>query len=352
MRTRRLLLSVAALHGLFILACVKQPLEATTDAITVEGESIQRLTVLTNRVDKCVDPYISRTGTPLVFACHMNENWDLYLKQDVHSEALQQLGAHPADDGEPSLAPDGSQVVFSSNRSGNYDLFTMSTRGGTAVRQLTDGPEDDRCPDWSPDGRKVAFHRLSGFDGQPYIWIKELDTNALIQIGPGLCPRFSPDSQQLAYYRSTGGSPAWYSIWMMDLDGSNNIQLAGGSGWGAINVTWSPQGDYLMFVSDKGLSGRRVVRTETHEQGDTGQVTGVTTDTQSMSSKNLWIVKPDGASLSQLTQHPRDDYSPWWGNDGAVYFTSTRDRKTKIWSMVPVLNSAAQPTTWSTPSQQ
>jgi TolB protein len=239
--------AISILSGL-LLACMAGKTD-NFESIYVEGESIQRLSVLTSRMDMCADPNVGRTGALLVFTCRVGENWDLYMKRSLHGDALQRLGGHAAHDIEPSLSPNGQNVVFASNRSGNFDLFTMSTGGGTAVRQVTDSPDDDRCPDWSPDGMKIAFHRVSSFDDQPYIWIRELDTNALVQLGPGRCPRFSRDGQQLAYFRAADSTDGWFSVWTVDTSGRNNTQVAGGSDWGAVDVTWSPQGQHLMFAS-------------------------------------------------------------------------------------------------------
>lgn len=51
---------------------------------------------------------------------------------------------------------------------------------------------------------------------------------------------------------------------------------------------------------------------------------------------NLWLIRPDGSGLRQLTTDPAGDSSPCWSPDGHwVWFLSTRSGSTQIWR-IPV----------------
>lgn len=52
---------------------------------------------------------------------------------------------------------------------------------------------------------------------------------------------------------------------------------------------------------------------------------------------NLWIVRPDGSGLRQLTTGPGDDQDPCWSADGStIYFLSTRSGTSQVWKIDPV----------------
>ena len=51
---------------------------------------------------------------------------------------------------------------------------------------------------------------------------------------------------------------------------------------------------------------------------------------------NLWIVRPDGSGLRQLTTPPGDDSDPCWSADGrTLYYLSTRSGTSQVWKIEP-----------------
>jgi|GEM_PF-2996455 len=316
------------LLGASILACSNNNGPPPTETkpkvgLVAQGESFSNLTAITENLGACDEADTNAKGE-VVFQCFRENHWDLYLKSSPTSTAVQKLTTHGAMDIHPAISPDGSKIAFTSNRSGNYDIFIMSLAGGTAKQQVTDTSAIDYAPHWSPDGKLIAYTRKSEIDDEPFIWFKNLETNANIQVGPGIRPKFSPDGNKVLFQRASQQGEKWFSLWTMDLNGGSRTQLVASDEWGAIDANWSPDGKKIVFVSSKGASGRFV--------SEVGSQRAPTT-----AGNNLWVINSDGSSMTQLTTHPKDDIEPHWSSENYIYFTSWRDGEKRIWRFTPIL---------------
>ena len=318
--------------GLIALACssgspqvksTQQPAEKPKVGLVAQGESFSNLTAITENLENCDQPHTSADGK-VVFACYRENNWDLYLKNSPTGGAVQKLTSHGAQDIDPVISPDGQRVAFTSNRSGNFDIFIMSLNGGTAKQQVTDNNAQEHSPSWSPDGSMIAYTRKDPVDEQDYIWIKDLENNANIQLGPGFSPKFSPDGERVLFQRASKQGEKWIGLWTMDMNGSQLTQLVASSEWGAVQGDWSPDGEKLVFVSSKGSAGKFIA-----EVGSTG--------VPAKGANNLWVVNSDGSAMTQLTTHPKSDVHPNWSAQNHIYFTSWRDGAQRIWRFTPIL---------------
>ncbi|WP_440950733.1 dipeptidyl-peptidase 5 [Methanosphaerula subterraneus] len=60
---------------------------------------------------------------------------------------------------------------------------------------------------------------------------------------------------------------------------------------------------------------------------------------------SLWIVRPDGTDLRQLTFQPGNDANPCWSPDSStVYYLSTRSGSSQVWKVSPAGGEAVQVT--------
>ena len=322
--------------GISLLACSTGPKTTGTPAppkvgLVAQGESFSNLTAITENMEECDEASTSVDGK-VVFACFRDNNWDLYMKASPTGGAVQKLTSHGAHDVNPTISPKGDRVAFTSNRSGNYDIFIMSLNGGTAKQQVTDNQALEFTPSWSPDGTMLAYTRLDPIDNEYYIWIKNLETNANIQLGPGLAPKFSPDGDKILFQKQSQQGSKWFGLWTMDLNGSQLTQIVASDEWGAIDANWSPDGRKFIFVSSKGTSGK--FYNEVGKQRIPTQA-----------SNNLWVVNSDGSAMTQLTTHPKSDIMPSWSAQNHIYFTSWRDGKKRIWRFTPILPDNYVPNT-------
>jgi hypothetical protein len=113
----------------------------------------------------------------------------------------------------PTWSPDGSQIAFTSNHVGNDDVWTVNVDGSGEPRRLTGNEGTDRDPAWSPDGRSIAF-------------ASDLENPAFQQ-----------------YASET-------EIYVMDADGNNPRRFTDANG-ASYTPTWSPDGRWIVFVSDR-----------------------------------------------------------------------------------------------------
>jgi TolB protein len=162
---------------------------------------------------------------------------------------------------------------------------------------LVPGWSDDRVqlrPRWAADGRvrgasgRVELHRIA--------------TDAYVEY-----PTWSPDSKRIAFMG--GVSAAEYDIWLVDVDGSNLIQLTdspGPDGWPA----WSPDGKRIAFTSvrdDCSYFDAPDCRTT----GDIGP------------HHDVWVVNADGTGLARVT--PEFGQFVTWSPDGKYLLVSGFD---------------------------
>ena len=147
--------------------------------------------------------------------------------------------------GHLSISTDGRRIVFASvARSANVNALPLNAADGTvagAARTVTSGTRTWSNPDPSPDGRSVAFY--SGLNPVGHVYVQGLDGTGLRQLtsdsGVDRMPHWSPDGQWLLFF-SNRGSDGVYELWKIRPDGSDlqQVTYAGQASY----ADWSPDG--------------------------------------------------------------------------------------------------------------
>jgi TolB protein len=155
-------------------------------------------------------------------------------------------------------SPDGRTLAYCAERNGNFDVYTVSADGGAETRLTTADGKDDG-PEFSPDGQYIYFN--SERTGGMQIWRMKADGSTQEQIThdadvENWFPHISPNGQSvvfLTYAKGVGDHPENkdVSLRLMTLQTRTVDVLAKlFGGQGTINVSsWSPNGQYLAFVS-------------------------------------------------------------------------------------------------------
>jgi len=308
-------LLIILLLGGALSACQLFP--GRRDALTADGaRQVTRM-----RADS-IPVHWSRDGATLYFTSHQGSYWELWAAQPDGHDAHPVLGHLPFDIFSPSFSPDEQTIAFYSRRSGNFDIWTIS-RTGENLRQLTTEPAEDRWPVWRPDGQQIAF--ISTRDGEVGVWTMKPDGTEQRRFFHGgfgdWSPAWSPDGRFLVFPSrrfskikdiltigllsntpDDSFEPGQSHVWRYDTTtGEKPIQLTVGdaNSWRPV---WSPDGRWIALTSDR---------------------TG---------NRDIWLMRPDGTGLRQVTTNPAHDRNAVWSPDGKrLAFGSNRTGRYEVW---------------------
>ncbi|CAN5656241.1 hypothetical protein BH23GEM1_BH23GEM1_07120 [soil metagenome] len=211
-----------------------------------------------------------------------------------------QITSAPGIEIHPSISPDGNTVAFVSGVPGRMSLFIRQVGGGRTVRLTEEQQGNVLWPLWSPDGSHVAFVAQSqilsipALGGRPSVLVSRPPTAPVVNGG------WAPDGNRFAYAigdsiyvanadgteaKRVGGRPSPHAIaWSSDgtrlavASGDTRFLLGGAGDLGNIAASsiwiipadggeavaatdeaqlrtspvWSPDGDYLLYVSAAG----------------------------------------------------------------------------------------------------
>ncbi len=207
-----------------------------------------------------------------------------------------------------ALSPDEKQIAFVCDG----EIFAMkASEDEPSAYRLTDTPARDGEIAWAPDGKALAF--VSDRSGARNIYLVRSTDKEEPRLARSLRletvrltdgeeddyrPLFSPDGKRIAFERGLG------TLMVMDADGSSQKVLA--EGFTSSTYRWSPDSRWIVFD---------------REDNDF--------------NRDVFIVSADGAvAPHNISQHPDDDYAPYWSADGKVIaFVSRRTffNQTDVW---------------------
>lgn len=262
-----------------------------------------------------------------------------------------------------AVLPGEPWLVYGWADENGWYLSLMRPDGSDAHRIVTDVPGQHKFASWSPDGLTLAFVVQDADTPEGSIWTARADGTgaALLSAGGTECPvglfhpAWSPDGTKLAVVCYPGGGDR-FSVAVLDLPTKSLRRLATFT-WPEVvdsAPTWSPDGKSIAFAIDhwdptNQFLDRTVVATVPAEGG---KIHRLTDPTALMSSPdwspngreiviksndlgngpgNLYVVRPDGTGLRQLTHSSVDSAMrigcPRWDPDGSrmVVCILTRD---------------------------
>jgi Tol biopolymer transport system component len=245
----------------------------------------------------------------IAFQSRRDGNGEIYL---LTAESEVNITNDPSEEANPSVSPDGSKILFVSDREDKTFHIYMVNVDGSGLTRLTNDAAGDFSPRWSPDGTRIAFSRTGALyvmdsDGSNVQQITEPKpeaTAAPCEAGAFL-GGWSPDGTRLTFYAASA-TRSLGQVCTINVDGSDlRVVVSDPPGW-QVEPAWSPDGEWIAY---------RSIRNENHE---------------------IYIVKPDGTSDTNLTNDPATDLEPTWSPDGQwIVFSSSRTGNFDLYMMRP-----------------
>ena len=200
-------------------------------------------------------PSLSPDGQWVAYAAAESGDFDIYLQSTSGTMPICLTEDSNDDDDQPAFSPDGQRIAFRSSRQGG-GIFVMG-RTGEAVRRVTQGGFN---PSWSPDGTMLVYatERVGlmplNWEGISELGIVSVDggEERLLGSGDGVMPRWSPNGHRIVF-QTRLGTNAEMDIMTMPSDGGEPepVLTDEATDW---SPTWSPDGRFIYFISDRGGS--------------------------------------------------------------------------------------------------
>ena len=189
----------------------------------------------------------------------------------------------------PALSPDAKVFVYASDQNGNFDILTRRLNGGSSVNLTPDSKAHDTQPTFSPDGNLIAFRS----ERQPRgIYVMEATGENPRPVSDfGFHPSFSPDGKEIVVSIFGDDQPTVRrsgpkGIWRINLATGEKREV---SSRDASLPAWSPNSKHVAFWFYPAVGGRRDVAVVSLE---TGKEVVLTADFAVSNWNPVW--SPDG----------------------------------------------------------
>ena len=230
----------------------------------------------------------------------------------------------------PSLSPDGWNVVYAAFVDKNlFDIFEMNIASGS-VKQVTKRLGILNAPEISPDGKSLVFKHSTGFNDKNQIWIMDLNGGSVENIPSafGWDPTWSPDGKYVLFASDKDGAVQLFTIRIngKELHKISNLPAIRG------RSDWSPNGQFIVTYSGEpwkhevyimnadGSNAHVLSPLGGNAQGPSfspdGQWVAFTAYYDHPDDENgceIYIMRIDGTDLRRLTNNDYCDYQPRWG---------------------------------------
>lgn len=228
-------------------------------ASTDEKRNSQELKTSTSGVTEA-EP--SPKGDVMLFGLH-GDIWSIKINKTkgVNRERDELATRHTTwagDDSDFSWAHDGKKFYFTSDREGNTRIYEYDLEK-ESQKPLWNRKENIVRLRVSPDGKHLYFWVAGPEGGLHRLDLASEQVKRIFKL-PGIHMRgrggidyeWSPDMQWIAYTTRTGSNS--YNIWIIPADGGTARNITRLSAFHS-QPTWSPNGKYLYFQSDRDGTG-------------------------------------------------------------------------------------------------
>lgn len=247
---------------------------------------------------------VSPDGTEIAYMTNKNKSDNIMVRRASGSGASTQRTSRDVRDF--CWGPDGNLYISDVIDNDHVKIVSMDAHKGATMRQLTSNNID-----FNPatlDGNTIFFTRID--TNGPSIWSYNKETGELVNCARGYQASPISDKEFLCVRNSSDGNS---EIWLVNyVDGQETLIVAD-KNTGYSNPSLSPDGQWILFQGNPKANKKK------------------------KGNLDLFVIKPDGSQLTQLTYHEANDFNPVWSADGRqIYFISsrgTKDQHYNVWRM-------------------
>ena len=266
----------------------------------------------------------SRAGEPgQGFAMEPDGTNLVQLTLDENTTFMQRLHNRRLD------GPNGIRILeVSYFENGPADDIFVKDESGNIVARLTDDDSINQWPIWAPDGSKLMFRSNRSHESFS-LFVMDAEGGNLVELFPVFSPgsgdeSWSPDGQRIAFSRRT--QQGFMRLFIIDADGANLEQLVDlGPPSLSVSPRWSPDGGRIafsvhrdahinIFVVD--MDGTNLVQlterglNEHHQWSPDGSK--IVFDRFLGDNREIIVMDSNGSNVVNLTKHRADDQFPLW----------------------------------------
>jgi len=233
-------------------------------------------------------------------------------------------------------SPNGMHVAYASiGVENDFDIYLAESDGRNVIN-LTNSFGDESSPVWSPDGLSLAYIYGSSRE-RAQIRILDLRTGTITLFLEELVNPTSfiwaPDGEHTAYSACLSSTDCHTRITITDLAGTplEQIPEISSDNLDAGNTSFSPDSQYLVFSArifpTLGLSQDNIYITNVNDITEINLISDMHNSlgprwstlnnwiafySDQSGNYDVYIIKPDGSNLINITQQPENDVQPAW----------------------------------------
>lgn len=201
-------------------------------------------------------PSLSPDGKFFVYAGEVDGDFDIYRQKSAAGAKADNLTENSsASDTQPAFSPNGEFIAFRSERE-QKGIYVMGETGENPRRVADFGYH----PSWSPDGKEIVVStqeilapNVKNYESSQ-LWIINVESGEkrLLTEMNAVQPSWSPNGKQIAFWFSQTGSNK-RDVAIISASGGEPVIIGKNDSATEINMNpvWSPDGNFLYYVSNK-----------------------------------------------------------------------------------------------------
>jgi hypothetical protein len=250
--------------------------------------------------------------------------------------------AHP-----PSIASVGTAMFYNAAQDAAIVPADASSGGGAVLRitRIVDDAANSSHVRPSPDGSRIAFDSDRG--GVRGVYLADADGKNVRRVSPdgfAAVPSWSPDGTRLAFVRAEPTSPRAWSLWTLDLERADLVQVTRQRQGELSGGSWFPDGRHLAYsdetrlvIHDLDTKTERVFQTPRPRQP-------VRTPTVSPDGRHVvfqversgvWLLELPSGGMRRVLEDPTASEYTWSPDSRRVAYYSGRSASWGVWVMAP-----------------